>query len=345
MGQTKQPEKPVERILTVEDFHSIRPYTEAIEYGAGDLVVVEGDDADYVYFVESGRVSVYLQKFTERQELCVLSPGDYFGEMAMLDNIKRSASVMALEKAVILRAGRADFERLMEQHAAIRNNVMKVYDQRSSKAAIQELLQDSAEAGSEARTLSIKGDPSLRESAFTRERYDSVVDKLIVQLCPQIEELLLNRCVYSVFIHFNSGEIGTTSIFDPFCEVVHAAYKLTDPGYINRQFVPIDYDDKLAFINGVYAHIAQTQQRLAMPEKFVALQGHLSSYQDALTREEVKTTVSKLPLLRRIPNFFIRNIRINMVRHAIRMQFNCDGTHFVSASDYLRFLEENVVEE
>lgn len=172
MGQTKQPEKPVERILTVEDFHSIRPYTEAIEYGAGDLVVVEGDDADYVYFVESGRVSVYLQKFTERQELCVLSPGDYFGEMAMLDNIKRSASVMALEKAVILRAGRADFERLMEQHAAIRNNVMKVYDQRSRKVAIQELCRIAQRLGakrghSASRATPRCANPRLRGNVMT----------------------------------------------------------------------------------------------------------------------------------------------------------------------------------
>jgi len=38
----------------------------------------------------------------------------------------------------------------------------------------------------------------------------------------------------------------------------------------------------------------------------------------------------------------VRNLSINIVKDAIHMQFNCDGTHIVSTIGYERFLEENV---
>jgi hypothetical protein len=52
--------------------------------------------------------------------------------------------------------------------------------------------------------------------------------------------------------------------------------------------------------------------------------------------------VFSLPVLRRIQNFYLRNVTISIIRDAIHMQFNCDGTHIVSADDYTRFLEENL---
>lgn len=53
----------------------------------------------------------------------------------------------------------------------------------------------------------------------------------------------------------------------------------------------------------------------------------------------------RLATLRTIPNFYLRNFAIRLTRDAVRMQFNCDGTHIVSAEDYPRFLEENRVAE
>lgn len=334
----------VQRHLSQADLGDISRYAETVTYQTGDTVFAEGDDAEFIYFVESGRVQVFLQKFTTRQELCELAPGDYFGEMAVLNGGKRSASVVALAPTTLLRADRVAFHRLLDDKPQLKEGVFSVLDQRSQLAAVQELILDGA-TNEEHFQFSIKGDPSLRESVFSRERYDSVVDKLLEPLCPQIEELLINRCVYSVFIHFNSGEVSTASIFDPFCEVVHAAYKLADPGYVERHFARIDYADKLAAVRTQYEQIHASAAFGALPGRFRDLQSHLTPTVGALTPDEIRNTVSRLPLLRKISNLYIRNIKINVVRHAIRMQFNCDGTHFVSASDYLRFLEENLTEE
>lgn len=55
--------------------------------------------------------------------------------------------------------------------------------------------------------------------------------------------------------------------------------------------------------------------------------------------------MSRLDMLKTIPNFYLRNFAIRLTRDAVRMQFNCDGTHIVTAEDYPRFLEENLVAE
>jgi hypothetical protein len=59
-----------------------------------------------------------------------------------------------------------------------------------------------------------------------------------------------------------------------------------------------------------------------------------------ITEDEISNTLSQLPTLRGIPNFYLRNFTISMTRNAIRLQFNCDGTHFVSSKDYQQFIDD-----
>lgn len=343
MGQTYPPQ--VSRSLTASDLQAVRPFTHAVPFNAGDLVFTEGDEADYIYFIQSGRVSVFLNKFTSRQELCVLAQGDYFGEMAALNNGKRSASVSALEDSILLRADRESFHQLLDTNPKIKTSVYSALDKRNQELTIQEMFVDSTCVRSEKLHVSIKGDPSLRESVFSRERYVSVVDPLLQPLCSQLDEILKNRCVYCVAIHFNSGEISTSSIFDPFCEDIHVASKLLDPAYVDRHFPKVDYDEKVAAIRQQYRHISQSDLFSNLSDNHVVLHGHVITPWDPLSPEEISTTLSKMPTLRQIPNLFLRNIKINITRNAIRMQFNCDGTHIVSTSDYLRFIEENLLAE
>ena len=91
--------------------------------------------------------------------------------------------------------------------------------------------------------VGIKGDPSIRESVMMRKRYTSKVDTVFEELEPLLEDLMLNRGIYRIFVGFNSGEVRTNSIFDPLRQEVHDAEKLSDTQYIERQFPRIDYAD------------------------------------------------------------------------------------------------------
>jgi CRP-like cAMP-binding protein len=70
-------------------------------YAAGEIIFTEGSDADGIYSIQSGRVSVFKTvpgpKGHWEIELATLGPGSMFGEMAMLGQVKRDASVRAVD--------------------------------------------------------------------------------------------------------------------------------------------------------------------------------------------------------------------------------------------------------
>ena len=75
-------------------------------YKAGEIIFAQGADSDGIYSVQSGWVSVFKTKLTPSGpadvELVKLGPGSMFGEMGMLDQSKRDASVKALEYTEVL---------------------------------------------------------------------------------------------------------------------------------------------------------------------------------------------------------------------------------------------------
>jgi glutaminase len=88
---------------------------------SGELVFHEGDESDAVYFLLSGRVRVRLPLGGNDRErrLATLGPGVAFGEMAFLDEERRSADVVAETDVVVARLPIAAFRRLGAEHPGI----------------------------------------------------------------------------------------------------------------------------------------------------------------------------------------------------------------------------------
>lgn len=85
------------------------------DYADGQAVFVEGDPGDSLYFIVKG--CIRIEKRTEaagaaHKTLAVLEAGDYFGEMALLDQKARSASAVAAGGATILRLSKAAFDQM-----------------------------------------------------------------------------------------------------------------------------------------------------------------------------------------------------------------------------------------
>lgn len=63
---------------------------------AGQAIIVEGETDKRLFIIEDGVVDVIKDMGTSKERpLASLGPGDYFGEMALVDNLERSASVVA----------------------------------------------------------------------------------------------------------------------------------------------------------------------------------------------------------------------------------------------------------
>lgn len=330
------------RELTSSDLYKIRARAVRQKYKKGELIFSEGDTADYVYFIESGRVSIFIQKFTVQEEIATLGPGEYFGEMAVFCKDKRTASVIALTDTALFSVDKKAFMELLSTDRAIAYKINRILAKRNEELILKENLVDITGIKGKNFHLSIKGDPSLRETTFTRERYESIVDKILPMLEPCLEDLLLNRCVYQIFVAFNSGEVRTSSVFDPFGEEIHQATKLVDEAYVERHFAKVAYEEKVLMLRRIYRAIAGDPIFGGLPDHFKKIFGYYYENWKPSTPGEISNTISRLTTLRSIPNYYLRNFTMSVTRDAIRMQFNCDGTHIVSAEDYQRFIEENL---
>lgn len=80
------------------------------EVAPGERIVLEGEDADRFYVVLGGMLSVTQAGRGERR---VLRPGDAFGEVALLVDVPRTATVQALTPATVASCDRATFDELV----------------------------------------------------------------------------------------------------------------------------------------------------------------------------------------------------------------------------------------
>jgi MFS family permease len=92
----------------------------AHEVTAGDTVVHEGEAADAFYLVESGRFRVHARGELEREEeIREVGPGDYFGEIGLIEGVPRTASVTAASDGRLLRVeGETFIDALTSQRPA-----------------------------------------------------------------------------------------------------------------------------------------------------------------------------------------------------------------------------------
>ncbi|NOX09963.1 MAG: cyclic nucleotide-binding domain-containing protein [Gammaproteobacteria bacterium] len=332
--------------LSEEDFEKIRLLGSRQSFAKDQVIFAEGDKADYIYFIELGEVSIQIQKFTRQEEVSRLGAGDQFGEMAFFSGDRRSASVIALNDVNLLMVDREAFLNLLKEDRIMAEKVDALIDVRNQDLASKENLFSALDKdGDHHLRIGIKGDPSLRESAFSRERYESVVDGILPLLQANLADLLLNRNACEIMIHFNSGEILIKSIFDPFTHEVHPATKLINRAYIERHFPVVDYEDKEAMIKDLYGVISRDARMKAMPDEFSKPLQFAHDNWASLRPHEIVCTISKLVLLRNIPDFYLRNFTMSMIRDAIRIQFNCDGTHILDAEGYQEFLKQNLLDE
>lgn len=72
---------------------------------AGEWIVREGELAEEMYIIRSGRVAISRDLAGERIHLGDLGPGDFFGEMAVLESLPRAADIQALEETRLLVIG------------------------------------------------------------------------------------------------------------------------------------------------------------------------------------------------------------------------------------------------
>lgn len=96
-------EFPIFRDFDGEDLDALGPLCTIQALAAGAQVCKEGDPGDAMYVVRSGVLEVSRAVEGEARHINLLSAGEFFGEMALVDGSPRSADVSVKEDAVLVR--------------------------------------------------------------------------------------------------------------------------------------------------------------------------------------------------------------------------------------------------
>jgi CRP/FNR family cyclic AMP-dependent transcriptional regulator len=93
-----------------------------------EMVFKEGDIGDAFYLIVAGSVRIStLVPGVGEEALTILKAGEYFGEMALIDDAPRSASAIANEDTMLLFMGKEDFRKLLEQQTDIAYKLLWVF--------------------------------------------------------------------------------------------------------------------------------------------------------------------------------------------------------------------------
>ena len=101
--------------LSISELSEIVSIMDIQKYKEGDIIFVEGDIGDAWYTIFNGRVSVEKHTpFSSDSSVASLGKSTCFGEMAILDDAPRSATITVQEETLLFRFSRTKFERLLD---------------------------------------------------------------------------------------------------------------------------------------------------------------------------------------------------------------------------------------
>ncbi len=121
-------------------------------FSRGEVVFHEGDPADSLHLIAKGRFAVRVTTpLGETATLAIRGPGEAFGELALVSDSHRSATVAALEAAETHSLYRREFEELRREHPYV--NRMLVAVLAASVQRMDELIVEAFYVGAEKRVL------------------------------------------------------------------------------------------------------------------------------------------------------------------------------------------------
>jgi CRP/FNR family transcriptional regulator len=111
---------PVFDELAEDDLRRVADVAVPRRFRAGEAVFHEGDDSNTCYIVQRGHARALREHADGRQiTLATFGPGDIFGELAMFDDERRSATVEAIDDLAVIGILGGDMRRLMRRHPDI----------------------------------------------------------------------------------------------------------------------------------------------------------------------------------------------------------------------------------
>ena len=116
---------PLFKRLTPEELEQLAEEVDQVRFDADETIFNEQDKGDALYVVESGSVRIWvLDEDVKPVTLAELKPGEFFGELAVLDRGPRSTNATAIEETALHRLSSDDFQKFLMEHPDVAIDVI-----------------------------------------------------------------------------------------------------------------------------------------------------------------------------------------------------------------------------
>ena len=120
-----------------EELHQIDAILKERRYKKGSIVFEQGDEGDSLYIVESGRLKASIRDEAGHEKiLAVFGEGDYFGEMALLTEQQRTATLTVVGDAELLYLPKDEFERFLASNTKAMQVLLSTMTRRVTEANV-----------------------------------------------------------------------------------------------------------------------------------------------------------------------------------------------------------------
>jgi CRP-like cAMP-binding protein len=113
--------------LEEADLEAVKQYMFEQSVERNDMILIEGDPAEAVYFVVSGAVKVFKTSIEGKEQiLCLVRAGESFNDVPVLDGGPNIASAVAMTPTVLYGMTKTDIESLLREDPSVAMNMIKV---------------------------------------------------------------------------------------------------------------------------------------------------------------------------------------------------------------------------
>src|SRR2546423_3636049 len=199
---------PLFKRLEPHELEHLAEEIDQVNYKAGEVIFNEHDRGDALYVVEEGAVRIWVvDEDVKEVTLAELKPGDFFGELAVLDRGERSTNSSALSDVHLHRLSSDDFQKFLMEHPDCAIDVICEIGTRMRQT--NQLVSQRA-----ARNINVE----MAERATIGQRIADKVASfggswtfIIIYLSFLVTWMAFNSFV---LLHYGSGENGAQ--FDPY---------------------------------------------------------------------------------------------------------------------------------
>ena len=159
--------------LSDEELHRIEGFCKEDRFGPGEVIFRENSPAERFFIVLDGMVEVWKDYSAPHPDLlAVHGQGHLFGEMALIDDLPRSATVVAKTETRVLYLFRQEFERILHENASISMSILRSLSamvRKSNESFVEDLRRQNLEL--ETAYLELK---STQEELLQAERFSNL---------------------------------------------------------------------------------------------------------------------------------------------------------------------------